>query len=76
MKKTNRLLIVHEDKVTGGIGGEIAARVSQNLFEYLDAPIVRVGSKDTPVPFSRILEKAILPQVEDIYTAALDLSAY
>ncbi|HZS09068.1 MAG TPA: thiamine pyrophosphate-dependent enzyme [Blastocatellia bacterium] len=76
VKKTSRVLIVHEDKVTGGVGGEIAARISQNLFEYLDAPVMRVGSKDTPVPFSRILEKAILPQVEDVYNAALELAAY
>ncbi|MFN7944483.1 MAG: thiamine pyrophosphate-dependent enzyme [Blastocatellia bacterium] len=76
VKKTSRLLIVHEDKVTGGVGGEIAARVSENLFEYLDAPIMRVGSKDSPVPFSRILEKAVLPQVEDIYTKALELAGY
>jgi 2-oxoisovalerate dehydrogenase E1 component len=76
VKKTNRVLIVHEDKVTGGVGGEIAARISQNLFEYLDAPIMRVGSTDTPVPFSRILEKAVLPQVEDVYTKALELAQY
>ncbi len=76
VKKTGRLLVVHEDKVTGGVGGEIAARVSEHLFEYLDAPIMRVGSKDSPVPFSRILEKVVLPQVEDIYTKALDLASY
>jgi pyruvate/2-oxoglutarate/acetoin dehydrogenase E1 component len=76
VKKTNRVLIVHEDKVTGGVGGEIAARIAQNLFEYLDAPIMRVGSTDTPVPFSRILEKAVLPQVEDVFTKALELAQY
>jgi 2-oxoisovalerate dehydrogenase E1 component len=76
VKKTGRVLIVHEDKVTGGVGGEIAARISQNLFEYLDAPIMRVGSTDTPVPFSRILEKAVLPQVEDVFTKALELAQY
>jgi 2-oxoisovalerate dehydrogenase E1 component len=76
VKKTGRLLIVHEDKVTGGVGGEIAARVATELFEYLDAPVMRVGSRDTPVPFSRILEAAILPQVEDVYQKALELSAY
>lgn len=76
VKKTNRVLIVHEDKVTGGVGGEIAARIAQNLFEYLDAPILRVGSTDTPVPFSRILEKAVLPQVEDVYNKALELAKY
>jgi 2-oxoisovalerate dehydrogenase E1 component len=76
VKKTNRVLIVHEDKVTGGVGGEIAARIAAECFEYLDAPILRVGSKDTPVPFSRILEKAVLPQVEDIYSKALELTSY
>ncbi|MFN0120501.1 MAG: thiamine pyrophosphate-dependent enzyme [Blastocatellia bacterium] len=76
LKKTGRLLIVHEDKVTGGVGGEIAARVAGDCFEYLDAPIMRVGSKDSPVPFSRILEAAILPQVEDVYNKALELAAW
>lgn len=76
VKKTNRVLIVHEDKVTGGVGGEIAARIATNLFEYLDAPILRVGSTDTPVPFSRILEKVVLPQVEDVYNKALELAKY
>lgn len=76
VKKTNRVLIVHEDKVTGGVGGEIAARITAECFEYLDAPILRVGSKDCPVPFSRILERAVLPQVEDVYDAALRLIEY
>lgn len=76
VKKTSRLLVVHEDKVNGGIGAEIAARVAEQCFEYLDAPIMRVGSKDCPVPFSRILEKAVLPQVEDVYEKALKLAEY
>ena len=76
VKKTGRLLVVHEDKVTGGFGGEIVARVAAECFEYLDAPIMRVGSTDTPVPFSRILEKAVLPQVEDVYNKALELASY
>lgn len=76
VKKTNRVLIVHEDKVTGGVGGEIAARIAEHYFEYLDAPILRVGSTDTPVPFSRILERAVLPQVEDVYDKALKLALY
>jgi 2-oxoisovalerate dehydrogenase E1 component len=76
VQKTGRALIAHEDKVTGGFGGEVAARVAAECFEYLDAPVLRVGSTDTPVPFSRILEKAVLPQVEDIYNRALELAEY
>jgi 2-oxoisovalerate dehydrogenase E1 component len=76
VKKTNRVLIVHEDKVLGGVGGEIAARISEECFEYLDAPIGRVGSAYSPVPFSRILERAVLPQVEDVYDKALKLIEY
>lgn len=76
VQKTNRVLIVHEDKVTGGVGGEIAARIIEECFEYLDAPIMRVGSTDTPVPFSRILERAVLPQVENVYEKALKLAEY
>jgi 2-oxoisovalerate dehydrogenase E1 component len=74
--RTNRVLIVHEDKVTGGIGGEIAARIAEECFEYLDAPIMRVGAAYSPVPFSRILERAVLPQVEDVYDKALQLVRY
>jgi 2-oxoisovalerate dehydrogenase E1 component len=67
---------VHEDSVTLGVGAEIAARIAADLFDYLDAPVMRVGSKDAPVPFSRILERAVLPQVEDVYDAALKLAEY
>ena len=76
VKKTGKVLIVHEDKVTGGVGGEIAARIASDFFEHLDAPILRVGSTDTPVPFSRILERAVLPQVEDVYAKAVELAKY
>lgn len=76
VKKTNRALIVHEDNVTMGVGAEIAARIASDLFEYLDAPVMRVGAKDCPIPFSRILERAVLPQVEDVYDAALKLAEY
>jgi 2-oxoisovalerate dehydrogenase E1 component len=76
VQKTNRVLVVHEDKVTGGVGAEIAARIADQCFEWLDAPIMRVGSTDTPVPFSRILERAVLPQVEDVYEKALKLAEY
>lgn len=76
VKKTSRLLIVHEDKVFGGFGGEVAAQISDKAFEYLDAPIRRVGSPFTPVGFNRILERAILPNTERIITAAKDLISY
>ncbi|MEO8399439.1 MAG: dehydrogenase E1 component subunit alpha/beta [Ignavibacteriaceae bacterium] len=62
IKKTGKILILHEDTLTGGIGGEISAWVSENCFEYLDAPIFRCASLDTPVPFNSILEKNFLPK--------------
>ena len=60
VKKTNRVLIVHEDCLTGGIGGEISSLINENCFEYLDAPIVRCASLDTPVPFAADLEEQFL----------------
>ena len=71
--KTGRVLVVHEDKVFGGFGGEIAAMVSNEAFQFLDAPVRRVGSTFTPVGFNRILEKAILPDQDRIYVAAKEL---
>ena len=70
VKKTNRLLIVHEDTRTGGIAGEIAMRVNEKAFAWLDAPILRVTALDAPVPYSPPLEDYFLPQVEDIVKAA------
>jgi len=61
-KKTNHVLILHEDCLTGGIGGEISAWISENCFEYLDAPVIRVASLDTAVPFSQPLEQNFLPK--------------
>ncbi|MCF8225037.1 MAG: 2-oxoisovalerate dehydrogenase [Bacteroidales bacterium] len=69
VKKTGKVLIVHEDKVFGGFGGELAAQITESAFEYLDGPVVRVGSTFTPVGFNRILEKAILPDVDRIQKA-------
>lgn len=76
LKKTNKLLVVHEDKVYGGFGGEISSIITEKAFEYLDAPIKRVGSTFTPVGFNRILERAILPNAERIYNAAKELVEY
>jgi len=73
VKKTNRVLVVHEDKVFGGFGGELAAIIADEAFKYLDAPVKRVGSTFTPVGFHRNLEKAILPSDENIYIAAKEV---
>ena len=76
VRKTNRVLVAHEDKVHGGFGGEIAAQIQESVFEFLDAPIGRVGSEFTPVGFSRVLERAILPNGEKILQAARKVLAY
>ena len=76
VKKTSRVLVVHEDKVHGGFGGEIAARIGSELFEHLDAPVDRVGSTFTPVGFNRILERAILPDTARVLAAAKKTLAY
>jgi len=62
VKKTNRVLILHEDTLTGGIGGEIAAWISENAFQYLDAPVLREASLDTAIPFAATLEQNFLPK--------------
>ena len=73
IEKTNKVLIVHEDKVFGGFGGELSAIITEKAFKLLDAPVKRVGSPYTPVGFNRILERAILPNADRIYTAAKEL---
>ncbi len=76
IKKTSRAMVVHEDKVFGGFGGEVASLIVDLGFEYLDAPIKRVGSEFTPVGFNPILEKATLPNADKILKAARELMAY
>jgi pyruvate/2-oxoglutarate/acetoin dehydrogenase E1 component len=76
VKKTNRVLIVHEDTRTGGVAGEITARINEHAFEWLDAPILRVTAADVPLPFSPPLEDYVLPQVADIVSVARRLAAY
>lgn len=73
VKKTSKVLIVHEDKVFSGFGAELAATIGTQAFQFLDAPIQRVGSLFTPVGFHPILEKAILPNEDSIYVAAKKL---
>jgi 2-oxoisovalerate dehydrogenase E1 component len=76
VKKTGRLLVAHEHPTFGGFGGEIASIVASEAFQYLDAPIMRVGSKHSPVPFARVLERAVLIQEEDVLQAALKLAKF
>jgi 2-oxoisovalerate dehydrogenase E1 component beta subunit len=74
--KTSRALLLHEATLTGGIGGELAAIISQDAFEYLDAPVMRVASLDTPVPYAPPLEAAFLPSVDKVVAAAKTLVRY
>jgi 2-oxoisovalerate dehydrogenase E1 component len=76
VKKTGKAIVVHEDKVFGGFGGEVAAIIMEEAFEYLDGPVKRLGSTNTPVGFNRILEKAILPNTEKILAAMKELLEY
>jgi 2-oxoisovalerate dehydrogenase E1 component beta subunit len=76
VKKTNRLLVVHEDTRTGGIAGEIAAIVCEGAFDHLDAPVSRVTALDTPVPYSPPLEERFLPNAEKVVAAARELAKY
>lgn len=69
VRKTNRVLIVHEDTRTGGIAGELTARINESCFAYLDAPVLRVTAHDIPLPYAPQLEDFVLPQVDDIVTA-------
>jgi 2-oxoisovalerate dehydrogenase E1 component len=73
VKKTSKALIVHEDKVFAGFGGELAAIIADEAFEYLDGPVKRVGATFTPVGFNRILEAATLPSTQKIFEAAKSL---
>lgn len=76
VRKTNRVLIVHEDTRTGGIAGEITARINESCFAYLDAPVLRVTAHDIPLPYAPQLEDFVLPQVDDIVTAVRRLVAW
>ena len=76
VRRCSKVLVLHEDTRTGGFGGEIAATIAEEAFEHLDAPVKRIAAPDTPVPFSPVLEKAYIPQVEDVATALRELAAY
>src|SRR6185295_2062137 len=76
VKKTNRVIVAHEDSLSWGYGAEIAARISDELFDHLDAPVRRVGAMDTFVAYAPVLEDAILPQVADVVKAITELHRY
>jgi 2-oxoisovalerate dehydrogenase E1 component len=76
VRKTNRVIVAHEDQLTCGFGAELAARIGEHLFEHLDAPVRRVAAMDTPVAYCPDLEERILPQSADVLRAILDLAKY
>jgi 2-oxoisovalerate dehydrogenase E1 component beta subunit len=76
VKKTSRVMIVHEDTRTGGIAGEVTARINEHAFEWLDAPVLRVTAADVPLPYAPPLEDYVLPQTADIVTVARRLAGY
>jgi len=76
VEKTSKALVLHEDTRTAGFGAEIVATIAEEAFESLDGPVKRVAAPDTPVPFAPALEKAFLPQVEDVVSALKDLADY
>lgn len=76
VKKTGKVIIIHEDTITAGFGAEIAAKISENCFEFLDGPVRRIGGADTPIPAHPKLELAVLPTREKIYDTLKDLLLY
>src|SRR6185369_10210077 len=76
VKKTNRVIVAHEDQLTCGFGAELAARIADELFEHLDAPVRRVASLDTPVAYAPVLEEVILPQSAHVLKAIQDVARY
>jgi len=76
VKKTNKVLIIHEDSLYNGFGAEIAAQIAESAFEYLDAPVKRLGAKDIPIGFSPVLEEVTLPQNKDVLNAIKRLLEY
>ena len=76
IKKTGKVIVAHEDCMFMGFGAEIVAQISEQCYEYLDGPVKRIGAKDSPIPYSPILEKEILPQIKDIVAMIKDLSKY
>jgi 2-oxoisovalerate dehydrogenase E1 component len=76
VSKTNRVIVAHEDTLSWGYGAEIAARIADELFDQLDAPVRRVAAMDTFVAYQPLLEDEILPQADDFYRAMQELASY
>ena len=73
IKKTNKVIVIHEDTLTGGFGAEIAARIAESCFQFLDGPVRRIAAKDSHIPYAPILENAVLPSRQQIYSGIKDL---
>jgi 2-oxoisovalerate dehydrogenase E1 component beta subunit len=76
VERCSKVLVLHEDTRTGGFGAEIAATIAEEAFEHLDGPVMRIAAPDTPVPFSPPLEKAFIPQVDDVTKGLRELAEY
>ena len=76
VKKTSKVIVLYEAPRTGGVGAEVAALISEDMFGYLDAPIIRISAPDTPVPYSPPMEEFYMPKVDDVVKAARKLAAY
>ena len=76
VRKTSKAIVLHEATLTGGIGGEISARITEKAFDSLDGPVLRIAAPDTPVPYSPPLELAFLPNVDKLLERARWLLAY
>lgn len=75
-RKTSKVILLHEDTLTGGLGGELAGIVGEHAFDYLDGPLIRIAAPDTPVPFSEPLENAFLPSADEVVEKAVWLHRY
>jgi len=76
VKKTNKVVVLHEQTKTGGVGAEVSSLITEYCFDYLDGPIIRIAAQDTPVPYSAQMEEAFIPQVKDIVAAVEKLMRY
>src|SRR5262249_55189792 len=76
VRKTNRVMILHEDTRTGGVAGELTARINERSVAWLDAPVLRVTAHDVPLPYAPSLEDFVLPQTADVVNVARSLAAY
>lgn len=76
VRKTGKVIIVHESSLIGGIGGEVCAKLNESVFEFLDGPILRIGAKNCPIPYNSQMEQVVLPSAPEIYKAAKWLAGY